>query len=277
MRQADIALIKAKKTQGNSIVYYQTDFMAEQEFKIYIETHLRKSIDEGGFELYFQPKELLRTGEVTSYEALLRWSINNKPISPVDFISIAEETGLILDITPWIIDQACMSAQILKERTGKIIRIAINISVIQLFHSSLANLLQHSINKYDLFPEQLEIEITETAVMENIDMAISELERIRKLGIVVSLDDFGTGHSSLSYLQRLPIDFIKIDQSFVINTIIPNHPDIQLVEAIINMAHQLGYQVIAEGVEFKEQKDLLKMLGCDYIQGFYLGKPEPLL
>lgn len=275
INKADLALIRAKTFEGNKVIFYKPEFTTVQMHRLFIENNLRKCLNGSGFSLNFQPKLDLKNNKISSFESLLRWSVDNKKIFPDEFINIAEDSGLILQLTPWLLKEVAISAKYLKAKLGRVFRIAINISALQLFHGNLAEQLKFIISEYDLSPEQLEIEITETAAIGDINIAIAELNKIKSQGVAISLDDFGVGYSSLQYLQKLPIDYLKIDKIFI-NDITENPQNAQLVKAIINTAKSFKFKVIAEGIETLAQKQLLETLGCDYIQGYLISKPIEL-
>ncbi|WP_243463071.1 putative bifunctional diguanylate cyclase/phosphodiesterase [Mesobacillus boroniphilus] len=233
---------------------------------------MRKAIERDELELYYQPQINLLTNEISSFEALLRW--NNSEfgfISPAEFIPLAEDTGLIIPIGNWVIDGACRQIKEWTEKAGKPIRIAINISPKQFMQLDLVRVIKSSMEKYNIEPSLLEIEITEGA-MQDTKETILILKRLKDLGIKISVDDFGTGYSSLSYLKQFPIDVLKIDQSFI-RDIKYNGKDAAIITTIIHLGNSLGMEVIAEGVEEQSQVDFLTNADCEKAQGFFFAKP----
>ncbi|MHB8347794.1 MAG: putative bifunctional diguanylate cyclase/phosphodiesterase [Acidiferrobacterales bacterium] len=226
-----------------------------------------------GFVLHYQPKVNLKTGQVFGFEALLRLRrMEGHLLYPADFISLAEDTGLIVPIGKWVIEQACQDAAGINRALGKPCSVAVNVSPRQFMNGNLADIVGAALKKSGLAPDQLELEITEGVLMDerrNISTALAELH---ELGVKIAIDDFGTGYSSLSYLKRYPINTLKIDQSFV-RDIPGDAEDCAVVVAIISMGHSLKIQVVAEGIETTDQLAFLVANGCDRGQGFYIGKP----
>jgi EAL domain-containing protein (putative c-di-GMP-specific phosphodiesterase class I) len=242
---------------------------------IKLEAHLRKAITENEFILFYQPKLNLSTGKITGVEALIRWdSPELGMISPFKFIPLAEETGLILQIGEWALREACKTAKQWQVQGYTPISVAVNLSPKQFRHKDIASLVASVLNETGLAPEYLNLEITETAVMDNVETAIQRLTEIKKMGVQISVDDFGTGYTSISYLKRFPIDVLKVDQSFI-KGIPGSADDVAIVSAVIAMAHNLSMTVVAEGVETEEQMDYLAQHGCDVIQGYFISSPLP--
>ncbi|MDT8858866.1 EAL domain-containing protein [Alkalihalobacillus sp. MEB130] len=271
MEKADIAMYQAKKQGKNS--YYLYDFEHDHTYdRLPLETDLRKAIEREEFVLMYQDKIDLKTGKRTGLEALIRWRHPSLGyIPPSDFIAIAEETGLIIPIGKWALRKACVQNKLWQEAGAEPVVVSVNLSMRQLYHPTFVYDLTKIVSETGLKPNYLELEITETMTMDvqKISFILTEL---KKIGIKVSIDDFGTGYSSLSYLKHLPIDTLKIDQTFVRDlTSDPN--DRKIVETIIGMAKNLNLRVIAEGVETKEQIDFLIAHDCDEAQGFYFTKP----
>jgi diguanylate cyclase (GGDEF)-like protein/PAS domain S-box-containing protein len=272
IKHADEALYSVKEKGKAHYQFYRADMQSTGVNIIALEAHLRKAIDREELELYYQPQVNLLTNEISSFEALLRW--NNSElgfISPAEFIPLAEDTGLIIPIGNWVIDRACLQIMEWKEKTGKPIRIAINISPKQFMQLDLVRVIKNSLEKYNIDPSLLEIEITEGA-MQDTKETIPILKRLKDLGIKISVDDFGTGYSSLSYLKQFPIDVLKIDQSFI-RDIKYNGKDAAIITTIIHLGNSLGMEVIAEGVEEKSQVDFLTNADCEKAQGFFFARP----
>lgn len=272
IKNADEALYSVKEKGKAHYQFYRSDMNSAGLNVVALEAHLRKAIEREELELYYQPQIDLFTNEIASFEALLRW---NNPefgfISPAEFIPLAEDTGLIISIGNWVIDQACRQIKLWSERSGKPIRIAVNISPKQFLQPDLVFVIKNAIGLYQLPPQQLEIEITEGA-MQDTKETIPILKRLKEIGITISVDDFGTGYSSLSYLKEFPIDILKIDQSFV-RDIKFNQKDAAIITSIIHLGKSLGMEVIAEGVEDRSQVDFLIGANCEKAQGYYFAKP----
>lgn len=274
LSNADMALQRSKKIQSNSYQYYEKDMnkIIENRHSILVDLHY--AIDHEQFEIYYQPQIDLNSSKIIGMEALLRWKHPEKGfISPVEFIPIAEESGLIIPIGNWVFKKACeQNKKWLDE--GISLRVGINLSPIQFHHRDLVADMEKVLEDTQLPSSNVEIEITETAIANDIDEAIRITDHIHSLGIIVAMDDFGTGHASLANLRRFPIQSLKIDQSFV-RVLHPNDPEENLAGAIIHIGHSLGLKIIAEGVETKFQMEYLKDLGCEEIQGYYIAKPMP--
>ena len=230
---------------------------------------------QGELSLHYQPKIDLQTGKVTSLEALIRWD-NPKLgfVSPVDFIPVAERTGLINEIGEWVTRTACRQARQWVDAGFVDVGVAVNLSALQFRQEDLHEQIITTLAESGLEPQLLEVEITESVVMENYNMAIRILEELHKAGIHLAVDDFGTGYSSLAYLKYLPLNTLKIDRSFLSGTV-PDKQDELIITAIIAMAHSMGLGVVAEGVENAAQKAFLAGLGCDEMQGYLISKPVP--
>lgn len=273
-RHAEAALKKAK-ANGERYLFYTSTMTAAVAGKLTLENQLRQALDNEEFVLHYQPKVNLASGKITSAEALIRW---NDPrtglVSPGHFIPILEETGLIYDVGRWALRQAI--ADYLRWRAAGLpaVRIAVNVSPLQLRHRGFIDEISQVIGIDAQAAAGLELEITESLIMEDIKHNITSLQAIRALGVTITIDDFGTGFSSLSYLAKLPVDTLKIDRSFVIDmTTAPE--GLALVSTIINLAHALKLKVVAEGVETEEQSRLLRLLNCDEMQGYLFSKPVP--
>jgi len=272
IKYADEALYSVKEKGKAHYQFYRSDMQSTGVNVITLEAHLRKAIERNELELYYQPQINLVTNEISSFEALLRW--NNSElgfISPAEFIPLAEDTGLIIPIGNWVIDRACRQIKEWTKKTGKPIRIAINISPKQFMQLDLVRVIRNSIEKHGIDPSLLEIEITEGA-MQDTKETIPILKRLKDLGIKISVDDFGTGYSSLSYLKQFPIDVLKIDQSFI-RDIKYSGKDAAIITTIIHLGNSLGMEVIAEGVEEQIQVDFLTNADCEKAQGFFFARP----
>ena len=275
LKNADIAMYRAKEDGRGTFQFYSDQLNTHSVQRLEFESNLSNALTNHEFVLYYQPKVDLATGRVAGLEALIRWvSPQFGFVPPGDFISIAEETGLIVPMGRWVAQTACVQNRAWQKGGLPPLRIAINISARQMSDKGLVAFLSETIKKTGLTVESLELEITESAVMSNQEHAEKVLNELKGLGFHLTMDDFGTGYSSLAYLKRFPFDSVKIDQSFV-RGIPESKDDEAIVEAIIAMAHSLQLKVVAEGVETKEQYDFLRTLGCDQIQGYYFSKPIP--
>lgn len=271
MINADTAMYKAKSQGKNRYIIYTTD-MLNNMIDIKLETDLRKALEKNEFLLHYQPKVCNKTGELVGVEALIRW---NHPelglIYPDKFIKLAEETGLITQIGEWVIEQACIQNKKWQLSGISPIKIAVNLSTQQFLKQNLVCFVKEVLDRTKLAPEYLVLEITESMTMD-FDYSLKVLEELKSIGVHISIDDFGTGYSSLSYLKKFPIDYLKIDRSFVMD-IMDDKNDANIVKAIITLAHNLDLQVIAEGVETIEQLEFLKKYNCHIIQGYFFSKP----
>ncbi|MCW9023238.1 MAG: EAL domain-containing protein [Gammaproteobacteria bacterium] len=275
IRNADIAMYHAKKMGKNNYQYFSDSMNEAVQSRHAMEHLIRKAIDEKQFELYYQPQINVRTNEITGVEALIRWDAPGQGFIPPDkFIPIAEETGLILQIGEWVLDEACRQNRVWRDQGYENIRVAINVSSIQFLRQDMPSLIKHYLQKHTLKPNSIEIELTENIYMHNEKHVTNTMSSIRNLGIHIALDDFGTGYSSLAYLRRFPIDVLKIDRSFI-NEINKSSEGEAVINAIIRMAHAMNLEVVAEGVEDEVQLRFLKSKGCDCVQGYYYYRPMP--
>jgi diguanylate cyclase (GGDEF)-like protein len=272
VKSADFAMYHAKEMGRNQYQLFGPNNITESIPKLHIEQGIRKAIKNQEFELVFQPQICIGEKDIYRAEALIRW---NHPtlgtLKPNNFIPVAEESGLIIEIGRWVIDEACSALMLFSNNNLKV-KIGINVSPKQFKFSNIANDIVEALSKYSVNPSQLELEVTESAFMEDMDDVIKQLQDVRKLGVSISLDDFGTGYSSLSYLKNLPADLLKIDRSFI-SELPDNKQSKTIVDSLINLAHELSIEVIAEGVENEQQLQYLKDLGCDYFQGYLFHYP----
>lgn len=272
IKNADEALFRVKERGKAHYQFYRSDMTSNLTNVVSLETKLRKAVQKNELILYYQPQIDLKSHTFNSFEALLRWeSPSLGLVAPNDFIPLAEDTGLIISIGNWVIEKACEQINTWKTLYHKDVRIAVNISPKQFQQPNFVEVIRYSIQKFNIKPSLLEIEITE-GVMENIKEAIPILRKLKDLGVIISVDDFGTGYSSLSYIKQFPIDVLKIDQSFV-KDVVTNAKDAAITTTIIHLGQNLGIEVIAEGVETKEQEDFLKEANCQKAQGFYYSRP----
>ena len=275
IKNADTAMYQAKENQQHSYRFFKPAMNVRAVQRQSIEQDLRRALERREFTLHYQPKINLKTGKVTSAEALLRWAHPKRGHTPpLQFIPVAEVTGLILPIGSWVLREACKQARAWIDAGMHLATMAVNVSAIQFRKEGFLEDLTAIFDETGLDPHVLELEVTESVLMERIDHVTSILGTLRKRGVRVSVDDFGTGYSNLSYIRKLPLDSLKIDQTFVRQiTSIPR--DTSIVNAIIGMGRSLKLQVIAEGVETKEELDFLKLQECDEAQGFYFSQPVP--
>jgi diguanylate cyclase (GGDEF)-like protein len=275
LTNADIAMYRAKEKGKNNYQFYSVEMNKMSLEKLIIENNLRKALENGEFILYYQPRIEISTEKIVGMEALIRW---NSPelgmVPPNKFISIAEETGLIVPIGEWIIREACYQNKLWQDMGLNDMRVSVNLSALQFSQENLVEIIEENLNKTKLKPQCLEVEITEGTAIKDIKFTIYMLKKLKEMGIRISLDDFGTGFSSLNYLKNFKIDILKIDSSFVkdINEDIKNTA---IVSSIINLAKSLNLNVTAEGVETREQLNFLKSKRCDEIQGYLFSKPLP--
>lgn len=276
LRNADTAMYVSKERGRNTYQFFSEEMNLKAVERLTLETHLRRAFQLNQFSLYYQPQIDLATGRMTGMEALLRWNHPERGlVSPATFIPLAEESGLIIPLGEWVLRTACAQAKAWQEQGHPILRLGVNLSARQFNQPGLASLVESILIETGLEPDCLELELTESAIMESATDAILTLTDLRVRGIHLAIDDFGTGYSSLSYLKNFPIDRIKIAQNFVCD-IPQDTDDAAIVEAVIALAKSLRLRVIAEGVETKEQMDFLKVRGCNEMQGFYFSKPLPV-
>jgi len=276
LKQADMALYQAKGAGRNTIRFFNPAMQAAIESRSAMEISLRNGLERGEFRLYYQP-QINQAGQTTGAEALLRWfQPDQANVSPAQFIPLAEDTGLIIPIGNWVMQTACAQLQAWSSdpRTSTL-QIAINVSARQFRQADFVEQVFDALRNSGANPAMLKLELTESVVLNNIDEVIARMGQIKALGVASSLDDFGTGFSSLSYLKRLPLDQLKIDQSFV-RDITSDPNDAAIVRAIIAMGQSLGIQVIAEGVETEAQLNFLSQSGCSNYQGYFFSRPLPI-
>jgi diguanylate cyclase len=266
---ADEAMYFAKQAGRNSFQFFSPGMSVFSRERLDLESELRRALPMKQFEVHYQPKVDVATGRMNSVEALLRWRHPTRGlVGPLEFIPIAEETGLMLSIGEWVLREACRQARQWQREGLPFLRIAVNISPIHFRQSKFLEIVRSALLDHDLEPQYLEIELTETTVMDHAENSVNILEELSRMGVIVSIDDFGTGYSSMSYLRRFPIDKLKIDRSFI-HDMTTNSDAASIVKAIISLAHSLRLKVVAEGVETAEQLEQLRELGCDQFQGFY--------
>ncbi|NRR03289.1 EAL domain-containing protein [Brevibacillus sp. RS1.1] len=272
LKHADAAMYLAKEQGKNNYQFFSEELHQVLAKKLQLERELRKALDEKQFTLHYQPKIHLQTGQIIGMEALIRWDHPDLGlIPPIQFIPIAEETGLIVPLGEWVMRTACQQTKAWQEAGFTQLAVAVNISLRQFMQNNLIEMITSILEETGLAPQYLELEITESMAL-NVDYTIRILNRLKALGVSISIDDFGTGYSSLSYLSQFPIDRLKIDQSFLRNL---NPQNQAIIKTIIHMAHNMKIAVIAEGVETHEHVDFLKEQLCNEVQGYFYSKPLP--
>ena len=271
LNSADIALYLAKTEGRGTLRFFEPEMDARINARRMLELDLRDAIARSEFELHYQPVVNLTTGQVISFEALLRWHHPVRGlVMPADFIPIAEETGLIVPIGEWVLRTACLEA----EKWPTNINVAVNLSAVQFKKGGPVTAVRAALDASGLRPTRLELEITETVLLQDSVAALAALHQLRTMGITIALDDFGTGYSSLRYLRSFPFDKIKIDQSFV-HDLVDNKEAMSIVRAVTGLGESLCMRTTAEGVELVEQLDELRKQGCTEVQGYYFGRPKP--
>ncbi len=275
LKHADTAMYHAKERGKNNYQFYSKKMSEQAEQRLKLEAKLRRALERNEFSLYYQPQIDTHSRKIVAAEALIRWNQTELGmIFPDEFIPLAEETGLITDIGAWVIKEACLQSKHWQAQGYDPIRIAVNVSSIQFSQPDFVQVIAHIVRDTQINPQLLEIEITESLMMKNIDETIGIIHQLADIGVYVSIDDFGTGYSSLSYLKKFPIKSLKIDKAFI--TEIPhNSDDMMITAAIISMAKKLHLKVVAEGVENEPQLQFLKQHQCEFIQGYYIAKPLP--
>lgn len=275
LKNSDAALYRAKEQGRNNSQFYTMEMNVKALERLVLENNLRHALDREQFEVYYQPQVDLRSGEINGMEALLRWKHPEMGmVPPTKFIPMAEESGLIVPIGEWVLRTACKQNKAWQDAGLRPVCVAVNLSARQFRHQDLVALVAGILKETGLDPSLLELELTESLLMQNVEATIDTLTRFKAMGVKSSIDDFGTGYSSLSYLKRFPIDTLKIDQSFVHN-ITTDPDDAAIAKTIISMAHEMKLRVIAEGVETEEQRSFLHLRHCDEMQGYLFSKPVP--
>ena len=273
LANADTALYEAKKGGRNLTYFFNTEMKEAFEKTVMLQRGLRTALDQHEFILHYQPQFDIQLGKMTSVEALIRWDHPQLGmVSPADFIPLAEESGRIGEIGDWVINVSLQAIKRIREENNDIQQIAINVSAIQLREDDFVHKLEAALEKYDVPPHLLEIEITESVIIVDEEEAFRKINDLKALGINIALDDFGTGYSSLNYLHRMSIDKVKVDRSFIQQ--VKENPDVvSILNTIIKLGHKLGFKVVAEGVEDEQQLQLLREMHVDIIQGYYFSRP----
>jgi diguanylate cyclase (GGDEF)-like protein len=275
LTHADAAMYCAKQRGRNNLQCFSAAMDSVARERVSLESDLHHALQHRQFELYYQPKAEIATSDVHGAEALIRWRHPQRGLLlPTDFIPLAEECGLINEIGAWVLREACRQCKAWQLEGLPPMRVAVNVAAAQFRQGNLLEVIRSALQDVQLEPRWLEIELTESAVMTNPEESTAILERLSRMGVLVSVDDFGTGYSSMSYLRRFPIDKLKIDRSFV-KDLSTRPEDASIVQAIISLAHSLRLKVVAEGVETPEQLRFLQELKCDQYQGFHFSAPLP--
>lgn len=270
---AEKALQESKRLGGNTVTYYTPEEHIPTSNRVHLENALRKALVNDEFVVYYQPKFDVGSGDICGFEALVRWQHpEHGLIPPVQFIPLAEETSLISHIGTVVLKKTCMQIKEWENQGLGHIKVSVNVVAQQIQRGNLVEEIDQLIEKYEINPSSLELEITESSLMDNTDVARDVLQKLKDRNITISLDDFGTGYSSLSYLGHYPIDVLKIDRSFVMKIGLHTHQE-AIVRAILAMGHSLNMTVVAEGVETSQQAEFLKDEGCDMLQGYLMSKP----
>jgi diguanylate cyclase (GGDEF)-like protein len=271
--KADMALYNAKDLGRNRYSGFHPDMTTLTQRRAQLERDLRKSMEQGGLQVYYQPQYDCASETIVGVEALLRWPHpEHGMVPPAEFIPIAEESGLIVELGRWVLERACEDAVGWTLRTGLELSVAVNVSARQLREKDFIHVIERTLRNTGMAPGRLELELTESLLMEDMKSAVAFMHAAREIGVRISIDDFGTGYSSLSYLQTFPLNQLKIDRSFV--QLLPS-AGFTIASAVISLAHGFKLSVVAEGVENKEQLAWLQEAGCDYVQGYLLGRPMP--
>jgi len=272
---SDAALYRAKKEGGNTFVYYENEMTVAAQYKIKLESRLRRAIENKEFVIYYQPQMDIKNGNLIGAEALIRWLDPELGlIYPDVFIPIAEETGRIKELGKFVLEEVCRQGKKWEDMGFQELKLCINISAYELQYTNIVDNFSSIFKKIGFNPKNIELEITEGSLITNPEKVLNILHQLRTKGVSISIDDFGTGYSSLSYLKQFPLDVLKIDKSFIID-IPKNKDDIDITKTIIKMGEALGFKIVAEGVERKEQLDFLVENNCDYIQGYYESQAIP--
>jgi diguanylate cyclase (GGDEF)-like protein/PAS domain S-box-containing protein len=274
-RNADNAMYRAKSRGKNRCEIFLPEMGTARLHRLEIETYLRRALERGEFCVHYQPQFDLQSGRLVGQEALLRWNHPKLgPIAPDQFIPIAEENGLIVPIGKWVLQEACRQTSSWQQAGYPLKGVSVNVSALQFTRADFVDTIDEALNSTGLAPRFLELELTESLIIRDVRESARKMAKLRELGVQISVDDFGAGYSSLSYLQRLPIDILKLDRSFV-EEFQASDSNCSLVHGIVTLAHGLGIRVTAEGVETHQQLELVHNSGCDKVQGFLLGRPSP--
>lgn len=274
LREADAAMYRAKAMGRATHATFDLSMRADLQQKLVMEARLRQAVDRHEFTLHYQPVIALASEQIVGFEALLRWNSDVGRISPAEFIPVLEETGLIVPVGSWVLEEACRQARQWDGHGGQALTMAVNVSAHQLAQPDFAEVVTGVLDRTGIRPSRLCLEITEATLMEDVVAVWGSLRRLKGLGIQLAIDDFGTGYSSLSYLKSFALDVLKVDQSFV-RGLSQSPEDAAIVQAVVTLARSLGLAAVAEGVETPDQLAALKDLGCEFAQGYYFTRPEP--
>ncbi|WP_342118852.1 putative bifunctional diguanylate cyclase/phosphodiesterase [Pseudoduganella sp. OTU4001] len=275
LRQADIAMYRAKEGGRNRFQFFTPEMQHRLDARVTLEQGLMRALQRDEFVLHYQPQVDIRRGKVIGMEALLRWeSPDLGLVPPLEFIPVAEESNLIIAIGNWVLDKVCATMRKWLDTGVPVVPVAINVAASQFSNSDLEKQVREVLTRYHLHPHLIELELTESLSMDNPEGTIDLMYRLKDIGVAMSIDDFGTGYSNLSYLKRFPVDKLKIDKSFT-SGLTRDPEDRSIVTAVIRLAHSLGLKAIAEGVETEGQLQLLAREGCDELQGYFFSKPLP--
>ena len=275
LEKADTAMYNVKKSGRNNVCFYSQSLETQAKERLFLENELRQAIKNDEFEVYYQPQFDLSSNRLIGLEALIRWKHLKKGLlTPDQFISLAEESGLIVPIGQWVVKTVCRQLKLWKDKGLPLVRVAINMSARQFAQKGLVSTIIREVELNGIAAGLLQIEITESMIIRDIDLVMEVMDNLKSVGISIAIDDFGTGYSSLEYLKKLPIDKLKIDKSFIAS-VVNNQDDASIVKAVIAMGHNMNMQIIAEGVETEEQVKYLLERQCDYAQGYFFSKPVP--
>ncbi len=276
LKQADTAMYQAKSAGRRTVIFFDDAMQRQADKRLQMHNALRGALANQELLLYFQPQHMVATGELVGAEALVRWQPEGKSlVSPTEFIPIAEESDLIIDIGMWVLEQSCMYMDKWQDMGLLLPELSVNVSAKQFHHPEFAERVEELMSRYHIDSAMLNLEVTESVVLGHAEDTIRKMEQLRELGLRFSIDDFGAGYSSLSYLKRLPVDELKIDRSFI-RDIPRDSRDMAIVDAVIDLASHLGFTVTAEGVETRQQLEYLKQQGCTFYQGFLSSKAVPV-
>jgi diguanylate cyclase len=277
MRNADLAMYQAKEKGGGNYQFFERGMNVRAEERKSMEIDLRFALERDEFVIHYQPKIDLKAGGITGVEALLRWHHPERGlVGPLQFISIAEDCGLMVPIGKWALRESCRQAKAWQDAGLPAIEMAVNVSSVEFRNDKFLEGISTILKETGLEPRYLELELTESVLMQHAEFSVPVLQKLKAMGVRLAIDDFGTGYSSLSYLRQFPIDTLKVDQSFI-HEINADTDEATIISAVINMGCRLKHRVIAEGVETAEQLAFLRAHGCDEGQGYYFGRPMPAL
>jgi len=275
LENADVAMYHAKQFGRNNYKFYSTDMNAVAFERLMLETNLRRALERQEFRLYYQPQIDMQSGSVNGVEALIRWQHPDLGlVSPLEFIPLLEETGLILPVGEWVIRTACRQTREWLDAGFPPLTMAVNLSARQFRQANLVEMIEQILHEFNIPPALLELELTESVVMDNIEETVETLQKLKRLGLKIAIDDFGTGVSSLGYLKHFPVDTLKISHDFVLN-LPTDSVDASIASAVISLARNMQLSSVAEGVENQGQMDFLRSQDCERIQGFLFSRPIP--